>query len=119
MKKNKRGLGAEKVKKEKDKSKDVQNHSDKKDKVWCIRETHSVSKFLMCIYIELFGMGCFKFLKFKSFDLLKRKKYYCKICGEFKSQVEMDKLSNGCIYLLLLLTIVGDILLPYSMVIDV
>lgn len=73
MKKNKRGLGAEKVKKEKDKSKDVQNHSDKKDKVWCIRETHSVSKFLMCIYIELFEMGCFKFLKFKSFDLLKRK----------------------------------------------
>lgn len=55
MKKNKRGLGAEKVKKEKDKSKDVQSHSDKKDKVCCIRQTHSVSNFFMCIYNELFG----------------------------------------------------------------
>lgn len=88
MKKNKRGLGAEKVKKEKDKSKDVQNHSDKKDKVWCIRETHSVSKFLMCIYIELFEMGCFKFLKFKSFDLLKRKNTTAKYVENFSLKLK-------------------------------
>lgn len=44
MKKNKRGLGAEKVKKEKDKSKDVQDHFDKKEKLLSKRQTKSLSK---------------------------------------------------------------------------